>query len=931
MSLEAQMQIKLKLSFLSSIGFFLVTHNASAQVIPDSSLGKEASQVTSTLNQQKIEGGAIRGSNLFHSFQEFNVKENQEVFFNNPTNIENIFTRVTGGNLSQIDGIISNAGQANLFLINPNGIIFGENSSLQLGGSFFSSTANSILFPNEEFSATKLNNPPLMTINVPIGLNFSHQPKDIIIRSNTDDLGLQVKPGQNISLIGGNIDFPGGKITTSGTNIWLGGLSASGTIKINHDGSLVVPQGIPQSNVSLSNQAIINSTGGGGKININAANLTLTEQSELFAGMSQGSSSFNPPPGKITINATNLITINQSRISTEIEEDAKGEAGEISLISPTINIYNESEVIASTFSEGNAGNIDIKANDSLNVNFSKILSQVKDNAVGNAGNITIAAKSFTVNNESFIIVDSYSRGDAGNIKLDISGQLLLDGGSLIRTGFENNGIGKEGKISVNSPQKIILNKSTLSSGTRGLGKAGDINLQTDFLSLDNKSNISSSSNDNIGEENGESILIEDDIISGDAGTISINSDNVILNNESGINVFTSTNKNGGEININANTLELKQGGNLFAATNSGGNAGNIQLNVKESIFIDGANVPKVALTKPPGNPILNEALGKTGILVNTLPGSQGNGGNITIGVFPQKGNGLILDKNQATNNIIFANSGSINADSAGTGKGGTVEIKAENLNLNQGEILASTNFEQAANIVSSEINLFVLNDLVLQNNSLISAEAINNAIGGNVNINAGFIIAYSNSNSGNGNDILANADQGKGGNIKITTEALLGIKERQAFIDNNTNDIDASSNFGLNGNVFLEAPDVDPTSSIIQLENTPIDAEAILGQNICQFEGKKIAKGSFFTITGRGGLMTTAQDSVDNLDNVVKWANLEEIQVSSNNLVRVRQRSLQEIEPIIQQSQGWVKTSDGSVWLVSSFNKNILPESSCKN
>lgn len=360
-----------------------------------------------------------------------------------------------------------------------------------------------------------------------------------------------------------------------------------------------------------------------------------------------------------------------------------------------------------------------------------------------------------------------------------------------------------------------------------------------------------------------------------------------------------------------------------------GDAGNIQLNVNKSIIANGINTPADSEIEPPGNSVLQQAIGKTGILANTLLGSQGNGGNITIGVFQQKGNSLILDKNQGTNNIIFENGGSINADSVGTGKGGTVEIRAINLNLNQGEILASTNFEQVANIVSSEINLFVLNDLVLQNNSLISAEAMDNAMGGNVNINAGFIIAYP--NSGSGNDILANADQGKGGNIKITTETLLGIKERQAFINNNTNDIDASSNFGLNGNIFLEAPDVDPTSSIIQLANTPIDAEAILGQNICRFEEEKIAKGSFFAITGRGGLMTTAQDSLDNLDNVVQWTNREEIQVSNNNLVRVRQRSLQEIDPIIQQSQGWVKTSDGSVWLVSSFPKNILPETSCKN
>ncbi|MCJ8280713.1 MAG: filamentous hemagglutinin N-terminal domain-containing protein, partial [Rivularia sp. ALOHA_DT_140] len=154
---------------LSVLTTFISIDLVQAQLLPDKTLGNENSLV-SPINslEDRINGGAIRGSNLFHSFKEFNIDSNQSVYFNNPTAIKNILTRVTGSNQSQILGKLGVLGNANLFFINPNGIIFGKEASLDINGSFVSSTASYINFlDGKQFSAVSPETKPLLTICVP--------------------------------------------------------------------------------------------------------------------------------------------------------------------------------------------------------------------------------------------------------------------------------------------------------------------------------------------------------------------------------------------------------------------------------------------------------------------------------------------------------------------------------------------------------------------------------------------------------------------------------------------------------------------------------------------------------------------------------------------------------------------------------------------
>ncbi len=294
--MKQRLSLLLSLSFLTlSQGIFLTS--ATAQVTPDGTTSTTVTDVSGkdfTINQ-----GARDGGNLFHSFGEFSVPTDGSAFFNNAADIVNIFSRVTGGNISNIDGLLGASGSANLFLLNPAGIIFGPNARLDIGGSFFGTTANSFLFEDGEFSATDLDNPPLLTINAPIGLNFRDNPGDIVNRSGSgaENGGLQVDIGANLTLVGGNLSLEGGKLTVPGGRIELGGLSTAGTVGINADGSLSFPERVVRANVSLTDGALVDVVDAGeGFISINAQNLELREGSQLTAGIGNRSL---PPQKKV--------------------------------------------------------------------------------------------------------------------------------------------------------------------------------------------------------------------------------------------------------------------------------------------------------------------------------------------------------------------------------------------------------------------------------------------------------------------------------------------------------------------------------------------------------------------------------------------------------------------------------------------------------
>lgn len=197
--------------------------NASAnvqaqQIVPDTSLPVN-SAVTVNGNNFTINGGTQAGGNLFHSFSQFSVPTNGSAFFNNAQTIQNIISRVTGSSVSSIDGILGANNTANLFLLNPNGIVFGPNASLNVGGSFVATTANAIQFGNQGFfSASNPNNPALLTVN-PDALFFNQIAAASNPNISTTATNLSVRDGQGLFLVGGNINIDSGRLNAFGGRV----------------------------------------------------------------------------------------------------------------------------------------------------------------------------------------------------------------------------------------------------------------------------------------------------------------------------------------------------------------------------------------------------------------------------------------------------------------------------------------------------------------------------------------------------------------------------------------------------------------------------------------------------------------------------------------------------------------------------------------
>ncbi|MGL6343162.1 MAG: beta strand repeat-containing protein, partial [Waterburya sp.] len=778
------------------------------------------------------------------------------------------------------------------------------NARLNIGGSFYGSSASSILFEDGEFSATDLENPPVLTINAPIGLGFRDNPGDIVnrigttkpegfkiselIERNQEDLkqfddsfvGLEVSPGNTLALIGGNVNLDGGNLIAPGGRIEIGGLQKAGIVEFNDDGSLNFPKVITKSNISLSNAVTLVRADGEGSIAINANNLDISN-SALLGGIRQGLGFLDAQAGDINLNGTDKIILDNSVIVTRLLTGSIGKAGNINISANSIALNHKSSLNTETFGMGDAGNITFDASKVISLdNGSEALTEVQDIGIGNGGEINLAASSLRLTQGSSLITNTSGQGNAGNITIDVPGQTTLNSGSLILTQVESGAVGNAGDININTGS-LASNNGFIIADSKDKGSGGDINLTaSDTIQLggipkvsenlfpsgivtgldqqldDNTKEFISAGQGGAGNINisaRELILndlafvvnnIETNTI-GEAGEITIDVNLLRVQNNAFVSTFTENEFNAGSITVNAQNLELVSGGKLVTSTDGTGDAGNINLNITDSITIDNRIASSIENKTLFDEDINNELQGRNGLFSNAITNATGNGGSIFIGSKPES----------VPNNVTIANGGEVRVNGEIKGNAGIIFLKADSLALEKNaSIIATTAFGQEGNI-----NLEVSDVITLEKNSTISAAAVKNASGGNIDIDTNFIVAFPEGN----NDIIANANRGQGGKISITAESVFGIEARP--LNDLSNDINASSNFNLDGTVSINTSRVNPLQGATELPSNVVEPKQNTAQT-CSVNREGKANNSL-AIAGRGGVHP-APDAPLNSENI---------------------------------------------------------------
>lgn len=393
-------EVSMLLNQFKGLGISIVitccfSDNAVAQIKPDTTLPIN-SNITELQNVSVIRGGTQVGSNLFHSFEQFSISFGQTADFANSTDIQNIISRVTGKQASNIDGTIRTSGAANLFFINPNGIVIGNNANLDIGGSILASTASAFKFADGTvYSAILPHSIPLLTVTAPTGLQFgttatpvrvtSQASVDGVTNSYGYPLGLKVPSGKTLSLIGGNVVLEGGNLTAPGGQIELVSVAGNSSVSLNPTSQILTPDKTEAQN--LQDIKLI-------ERNVDGQNIP----SMVDTGSTSGSGSIYVQ-GRIVELSGNLVslgTLNQGSI------DGKG----ITINAIKLIIRDGAQIYTSTIDTGAAG--DIKANISESVELSDNSKLFQNNnplftglfsttvASGKAGNITINTKNLYI-------------------------------------------------------------------------------------------------------------------------------------------------------------------------------------------------------------------------------------------------------------------------------------------------------------------------------------------------------------------------------------------------------------------------------------------------------------------------------------------------------------------------------------------------------
>ncbi|MFE4105909.1 two-partner secretion domain-containing protein [Almyronema epifaneia] len=872
-----------------------------AQIVPDATLPINSVVPTGCTNCL-ITGGTPDANHqvLFHSFEQFSIPTGGSAFFQPDGGLlgtlESIVTRVTGqGAISNIDGAI--ASPVTLFFLNPNGIVLGPNASLTIGGSFIASTADSLQFSGGgTFSAVNPQAPPLLTLSTPVGLQFGGNPEPIVNRSQAAsafpalpvppgllaaNAGLEVIPGQTLGLFGGAVSLEGGNLTALQGRVEIGSV-AGGTVDLTPTfngfaASYENAQG--GGDIRLSQGSQVNVSGlGGGQVQLQGQTVAVLDGSQVLS-YTLG----NQPGGNIDVNAIAAVEVAGANgpILSGLRTDTLGDGagGDLNIRTGQLRISDRALLSASTVGQGSGGDLTIRARDLIEISgssFETLQQTLFLGAIQGTVQLTDA--------ESGLLVGTAGPGAAGQLSLDTR-RLVLRDGALISTTAAGSGRG--GDTLVNASESVDISGSLFLTGTlQGTTQAaGNLRLDTQRLTLRDGGLLQTFT---FGSGAGGDLVVTAtesiDLLSTPLGAIVPTG--IFANSIFGTGA-------GGDIAVTTNRLTISGGAQIGNQTGAllgtglipfGGPAGDVILTVADTVEISGFSPDRRFLSGPGTTSFSGAPAGdirlttgnltiREGANISTTTLSQGAAGLLTVnaaGVVDLVGRGtinplgipvevpssLVSSSGRAdfpglvasgaagslqitAGELRIRDGAEVAVNSLGTGNAGTVEVRAGLIQLdNQGTITASM-----VSGAGGDIDLQAQTAVLLRRGSLISTNA-GNTDGGNIAINTPFLVAIPQEDS----DITANAQQGRGGQVVVTAQGILGTTFREFLTPES--EITATSELGpqFNGVVVLNTPDVDPSSGLIELPTNLEDPSDRI------VSGCPSDRGNRFVVSGQGGL-----------------------------------------------------------------------------
>ena len=366
---------------------------------------------------------------------------------------------------------------------------------------------------------------------------------------------------------------------------------------------------------TITNDVAKGANGDSNIIDIQSGSLSLAEGA-IISSTTKGTGN----SGIIKLNARDRISLSgvnsnhkSSSILNEVRSGSKGNAGGIDLKGGKIELSDRAIISTNTFSQGNSGPIKIISEKIALDDESQITSNVGSKAIGSSGGVRIKANEFSLAQGSHISASSFGQGDAGKIKIDTSDHMTLSEASHIISQLNTDAQGKRGQIALEGKNIILSDQAFISASTFGKGDAGPITIKSENISLNNSEISTNIEAKGIGASSDINIVTQKLVLKnrsqlttstfghGNSGAITINAEKVRLKDKSQVNTQVSPDAIGMSkgIKITANQLSLSDESQLLTQTLGQGDAGLIQVNTGSVLLKNGSGL--VAGTQGKGN------------------------------------------------------------------------------------------------------------------------------------------------------------------------------------------------------------------------------------------------------------------------------------------------------------------------------------------